>query len=129
MSTEPLPSNEHMRHDLIRLACSCSERQVRRRPNNFQKILERRFQKLRARVYTRNKRIGSVRHEAEDIKGSGKLQWSREKSVRETSLSLVFLCPGRRTSCKIRCSLHMFRNAFLPSLISHDTRLLQILMC
>lgn len=75
---------------------------MRRGPNNFQKILERRFQKLRARVYKRNKRIGSVRHEAEDIKGSGKLQWSREKSVRETRLSPVLLCPGRRSSCKMR---------------------------
>jgi hypothetical protein len=59
---------------------------VRRRPKNFQKILERRFQKLRARIYKRNKRIGSVKREAEHIKGSGKLQWSREKSVRPVSL-------------------------------------------
>jgi hypothetical protein len=125
---------------LVRLACSCSERQVRRRRNHHQKILERRFQKLGARIYKRNKRIGgSGKRRAEDIKGSGKLQWSRDKSVRAVSLSLslslVFLCPGRKSSRKVRSSgvAYMCSQTlslrFCVSLISHDTYLLQILIC
>jgi hypothetical protein len=44
-------------------------------------ILERKFRQPRARIYKGNKRAVSMKQEAEDIKGSEKLHWSRRNSV------------------------------------------------
>jgi hypothetical protein len=97
------------------IACPCNERQVRMKTNRFQNILEGGFQKLRARIYKRNKRIVGTKHEAVNIKG--KQQRWEWHDIQEAARG------ARCASLEYTC----YTNAF--SAICHASFFLTVIYC